>query len=188
MEMTIQQWQHCFPSAQQSQALSGLVSTMVGDHIGIPGVVLFWKLHMNDVGTSDKSRPLGLCSAGNVCTHHKLYHVSSYWITANFILHNGSWWETFLVKWRTFSTLKRSVLATECFFMNQSIAHRTMQRWSSWLWRGFNTAEVPGSIPGLCITATMQTCRGTSAWSTAQKRSFSQSSTTSVPNKWKKKR
>ena len=25
-----------------------------------------------------------------------------------------------------------------------------MQGWSSWLWRGFNTAEVPGSIPGPC--------------------------------------
>ena len=24
------------------------------------------------------------------------------------------------------------------------------QRWSSWLWRGFNTAEVGGSIPPLC--------------------------------------
>ena len=24
-------------------------------------------------------------------------------------------------------------------------------RWSSWLWRGLNTAEVPGSIPGWCI-------------------------------------
>lgn len=25
-----------------------------------------------------------------------------------------------------------------------------VQRWSSWLWRGLNTAEVPGSIPSLC--------------------------------------
>ena len=25
-----------------------------------------------------------------------------------------------------------------------------LQRWSSWLWRGFNTAEVPSSILGLC--------------------------------------
>ena len=28
---------------------------------------------------------------------------------------------------------------------------RNLQRWSSWLWRGFNTAEVLGSIPSLCI-------------------------------------
>ena len=28
---------------------------------------------------------------------------------------------------------------------------KSMQRWSSWLWRGFNTAEVGGSIPLHCI-------------------------------------
>ena len=34
---------------------------------------------------------------------------------------------------------------------NNSFEHvSTEQRWSSWLWRGLNTAEVPGSIPGLC--------------------------------------
>ena len=27
----------------------------------------------------------------------------------------------------------------------------SLQGWSSWLWRGFHTAEVPVSIPGFCI-------------------------------------
>ena len=38
---TIPWWQYRFPSAQRSQASSGPVSTTVGDHVGIPGVVLF---------------------------------------------------------------------------------------------------------------------------------------------------
>ena len=37
---TIPRWQYRFPSAQRSQASSGPVSTTVGDHVGIPGVVL----------------------------------------------------------------------------------------------------------------------------------------------------
>ena len=37
---TIPWWQYRFPSAQRSQASSGPVSTTVGDHVGIPGVVL----------------------------------------------------------------------------------------------------------------------------------------------------
>ena len=43
---TIPWWQYRFPSAQRSQASSGPVSTTVGDHVGIPGVVLLLLLFL----------------------------------------------------------------------------------------------------------------------------------------------
>ena len=54
--------------------------------------------------------------------------------------------------------------AVDCSGISKSIGHWfdsgsrdgrirliVLQRWSSWLWRGFNTAEVGGSIPLHCI-------------------------------------
>ena len=62
----------------------------------------------------------------------------------------------FIVRWLVFFVFDvvRNVSWRWCLYDDISkksvVLFLNQQGWSSWLWRGFNTAEVLGSIPSLC--------------------------------------
>ena len=83
---------------------------------------------------------------------HIMYHVYILKYLVVFLRCGCLWYVAALVCWVAFRVIffgckKRGL----CLYKMDYMEYSRLQGWSSWLWRRFHTAEVPGSIPGFCI-------------------------------------
>ena len=82
---------------------------------------------------------------------HIMYYVYIISYLVVFLRCGCLWYVAALVCWVSFRVVFLGCKKGLYLYKSDYVESGRLQGWSSWLWRRFHTAEVPGSIPGFCI-------------------------------------